>query len=75
MVVLIPHKQLYRKPDDIKLTWKFDSLGDWPALVETNIQCHLYVLPGFCHNAHKDLEVLHREQCMLVFILFAMLYI
>ena len=40
----------------MKLTWKFDSLGDWPALVETNSQCHFYVQRGFRHNAHVDLE-------------------
>ena len=40
----------------MKLTWKFDSLGDWPALVETNIQCHLYILRGFRHIVYKDLE-------------------
>ena len=40
----------------MKLTWKLNSLGDWPALVETNIQCHLYILRGFKHNAYKDIE-------------------
>ena len=40
----------------MKLTWKFDSLGDWPALIETNILCHLYILRGFRHSAYKDLE-------------------
>ena len=40
----------------MKLTWKLGSLGDWPALVETNIQCHLYILRGFRHSAYKDLE-------------------
>ena len=60
----------------MKLTWKFDSLGDWPALIETNIRVISISFEGLgtvCVNREDFLILGIASRAMLVGILCPML--